>query len=72
VTDVASNSPASQANLQRGDIITAIGNVTLDETHSYINALFTYKPGDQVTLTLARNGKTLQVQVTLGDSSTGG
>jgi 2-alkenal reductase len=72
VTDVASNSPASQANLQRGDIITAIGNVTLDETHSYINALFTYQPGDQVTLTLARNGKTLQVQVTLGDSSTGG
>lgn len=72
VTDVAANSPASQANLQRGDIITAIGNVTLDETHSYINTLFTYKPGDQVTLTLVRNGKTLQVQVTLGDSSTSG
>ncbi len=72
VTDVASNSPASHANLQRGDIVTAIGSVKLDETHSYINALFTYKPGDQVTLTLVRNGKTLQMQVTLGDSSAGG
>jgi 2-alkenal reductase len=68
VTRVAAGSPASQANLQRGDIITKIGNVAVDETHSYLNALFTYKPGDQVTLEFVRNGQTMQAQVTLGQA----
>jgi serine protease Do len=69
VTDVSSNSPASKAGLRQGDIITAIGDVTLDETHSYINALFLHQPGDQVTLTIVRGSKTLELQVTLGESN---
>ncbi len=68
VTRVASGGPASQAGLQRGDIITKIGDVTLDETHSYTNTLFTFKPGDQVALEIIRGGKTMQVQVTLGEA----
>ena len=72
VTSVAANSPASQAKLQAGDIITGIGGVTLDETHSYINTLFTYKPGDQVTIDYIRGGQAQQVQVTLGTSTSGG
>lgn len=71
VTDVSSNSPASKAGLQQGDIITGIDNITLDDTHSYLNILFTHKPGDQVTLVVVRGDKTLQMQVTLGQSSTG-
>ncbi len=69
VTDVASGSPASQAGLQQGDIITKVGDVSLDETHAYVNTLFTYKPGDQITLEVNRNGKDMQVQVTLGEAS---
>ena len=69
ITDVATNSPASQAGLQVGDIITAIDNTTLDETHAYINTLFQYSAGDAVTLTVNRNGRQLQVQATLGESS---
>jgi serine protease Do len=72
ITKVAANSPASQGGLRAGDIITQLGNVSLDETHSYINTLFTFKPGDQITLDYFRNGRSLQTQVTLGDSSTGG
>lgn len=66
VTDVAAGSPASQANLQQGDIITSLGGVALDATHSYINTLFTFKPGDQVIVKFLRNGSPSQVQVTLG------
>jgi 2-alkenal reductase len=69
VTGVASGSPASQAGLQQGDILTAVGNVKIDSTHSYINILFTFKPGDQVTVDFVRNGKAQQVQVTLATSS---
>jgi serine protease Do len=65
VTNVAANSPASQAGLQQGDIITSLGGVSLDATHSYINTLFTFKPGDKVTVEYNRNGKAIQMQVTL-------
>lgn len=68
ITDVTSGGPASQAGLQQGDIITKIGNVALDETHTYVNTLFTYKPGDQVTLTVMRNNQEMTVQITLGES----
>jgi serine protease Do len=71
ITRVAQNSPASQAGLQVGDIITKIGDVPLDETHSYVNALFEYKPGDQITLEVVRGNKTTQVQVTLGEAQSG-
>ena len=66
VTDVAANSPASQAGLQQGDIITSLGGIALDGTHDYINVLYNFKPGNQVALVYNRNGKTIQVQVTLG------
>jgi serine protease Do len=72
VTSVAANSPASKAKLQAGDIITGIDNVNFDGSHSYINTLFTHKPGDQVTIDYVRSGKAYQVQVTLGTSTSGG
>ncbi len=68
ITDVASNSPAGLAGLQVGDIITSIDSIALDETHAYINTLFQYSAGETVTLTVNRNGKPVQVAVTLGES----
>jgi serine protease Do len=68
VTQVESGSPASQAGLMENDIITRVGDITLDDTHSYINALFTYKPGDAVPLVVMRNGNETQLQVTLGEA----
>lgn len=68
VTEVGSQSPASQGGLQRGDIITKIGAISLDADHSFINALFNFKAGDTVTLEVMRGSRTLQIQVTLGES----
>ena len=71
VTSVSANSPASQAGLKTGDILTSVGGIALDETHSFINTLFNFKPGDQVTVEFNRNGKSQQVQLTLGESPHG-
>jgi serine protease Do len=68
VTAVANGSPAEQAGLQTGDIIIQIGDTQLDETHSYINTLFLFKPGETVNVGLVRDGRNLTVQVVLGES----
>ncbi len=68
ITGVSSGSPAEKAGLQQGDIITSLGGVAIDANHSYINILFTFKPGDQVAVVFVRNGHQQQVQVTLTTS----
>ena len=69
VTNVSAGSPASQAGLQQGEIITKVGDIAIDQNHSYLNTLYTYKPGDTVALTVNRNGQTVELKVTLGEST---
>lgn len=71
VTDVTSNSPADQAGIQVRDIITRVGDISIDETHSFVNAMFQYQPGDQVEIELVRGEETLLLQVVLGEASSG-
>jgi len=67
VADVFADSPAARAGLERGDIIVRIGEVNLDENHSYINTIFNYSPGDKVTLEVYRGNKRIEIQVTFGE-----
>jgi 2-alkenal reductase len=69
ITQVVSGSPADKAGLKEGDIIIKLDDTALDETHSYINTLFTYKAGDPVNLSVMRDGKLIQVPITLGEQS---
>jgi serine protease Do len=69
IQSVASGSAADQGGLQRGDIITAVGNDVISADTSYINALNHHKVGEQVTLTYWRDGRTLTTEVTLGGRS---
>ena len=68
ITNVELNSPASQAGLQEGDIITQVGDIPLDEDNSYVNALFSYQPGDQIPLIVMRDGEEIQLEITLGEA----
>ena len=68
VNKVAIESPAALAGLQRGDIITRVGDTFIDERTSYINALFKFQPGEQVNITYLRNGLEQTVNVTLGEA----
>ncbi|GAB4399111.1 MAG: trypsin-like peptidase domain-containing protein [Anaerolineales bacterium] len=65
VTAVAANSPAMQAGLQRGDIIVQIGERTINENTSYINALYQYKPGQTVVFQVQRENQRLNIEITL-------
>lgn len=65
VQDVTAGSPASEAGIQADDVITAINDTNIDETHSLRSILFTHQSGEQVTLTVVRGGSTLSIKLTL-------
>jgi putative serine protease PepD len=63
---VTVGSPAAKAGLQSGDLITAIDGKPVTSTDQFIASLDNYSPGDVVTLTVKRGGRTLSLKVTLG------
>ena len=65
--EVVAGGPAGEAGLRRGDIMTAIGGVRLDDDHPFINVLLQHAPGDTLAVTYWRDGKTAQAEVRLGE-----
>jgi putative serine protease PepD len=65
VSEVKPGTPAAEADLQVGDVITAVGGVKVTDSASLQKAVDARKPGNSVTLTYVRNGKTASAQVTL-------
>jgi serine protease Do len=63
---IVAGSPAEQAGLQAGDIITAVDGTSLDATHPLDLVISQFSPGQTVTLDVLRNGQATQVQLTLG------
>jgi len=66
VQPITSGSPAAKAGLHAGDLITAIDGKPVTSTDAFIATIDTYSPGNVVTLTVKRGGKTLQIKATLG------
>jgi len=69
VTWVEEGSPAEEAGIKVGDIITALGGQEIDEDHSLGDLVLEHEPGEKITLTLSRRGERREVQVTLGKTT---
>jgi putative serine protease PepD len=69
VVSVQKGSPADDAGLQAGDVVTAIDKRPVTTSTELTAAVRSRQPGDAVTLTVVRNGKTQTVEVTLGTTS---
>ncbi len=67
---VQSGSPADQAGMREGDIITRIGDYTISADSSFYNCLFKYSPNDVVEIEINRNGTAMTLSVTLGGDAT--
>jgi S1-C subfamily serine protease len=63
---VVADSPAAEAGLQDGDIITAVDGLAVDRANPLDLQVLRYAPGDQLTLDVLRDGETVQLPVTLG------
>jgi 2-alkenal reductase len=65
ITQITANSPAAGAGLLTQDVVTSIDNNTIDENNTLRSILFKYRVGDEVNLTVERNGQNVQIKLTL-------
>ena len=66
VARVHDQSPASRAGIQVGDRVTAVESLQIRSVYQAIRPVLVKQPGDTVTFTIERDGKSEDVQVVLG------
>ncbi len=67
VVTVTGGGAADRAGLRAGDVITAAGDQETRDTTALSQVLAAAQPGDQVTVTVSRDGQERTVDVTLGE-----
>lgn len=69
IEQVYDDTPAADAGLQVGDVITAVDGDAVDQRRTLRERLLAYDEGEVVTLTVLRDGEELSIDVTLGPNS---
>ena len=70
MTEVQSGSPAADAGLKQGDVITAIDGTKVTTPLAVRNAVQQHSSGDQITITYTRDGTSNTTKATLTSRST--
>ena len=68
VYTIENDSPASKCGLQKGDIITKINGVEVKSVNELNKEKNKYDIGSTITLTIHRNGETLELPITLEET----
>lgn len=66
VVDVEKNSAGSKAGLQREDVIIKVGDNKVSDVAEFRYQLYSHKVGETISITVIRNGKTVDLKVKLG------
>ncbi len=69
VVDVSAKTGAEKAGIQKGDIITKLGDNTVDDIAHLRYELYQHQAGDTVDINILRNGKEKTLKVKLGSSN---
>jgi putative serine protease PepD len=69
IAEVKAGSPALRAGVQDGDVVTTIDGQMVDSAEALIVAIRAHRPGERVLLNIERDGRTVQVTVTLGQQT---
>lgn len=68
ISSVTDSSPADDAGLQRGDIITSFNGTTVSDYSDFNGLLNQCSAGETVSVTIYRSGRTYTTSVTLGSN----
>jgi S1-C subfamily serine protease len=68
ISDIIAGSPAAEAGLRVGDIITQIGGTPIDESHPYLNTLYSFAPGQELDIQFIRNNRSQSLSLVLTES----
>lgn len=63
---VTPGGPADKAGLKAGDVITSLDGTAIDSGPTLVSEIWSHHPGDKITLTYVRGGKTYTTTVVLG------
>jgi putative serine protease PepD len=66
LAEVRAGTPAARAGLRNGDVVTKFGDESVSSADELRRLVDAKQPGDQVELTIERNGKSQTITVTLG------
>ena len=67
VREISENSPAKEAGIEIGDIITKIEGTEISTLAELNRIKYTYNIGDTITLTILRNGKEQEIKIVLSE-----
>lgn len=69
ITDVEEDSPAEEAGMKPGDILSKIDGESVEVTDDILEILGDYDSGEEVEITVVRSGKEQKITVELGESN---
>jgi hypothetical protein len=64
IDGVTDGKPAANAGIQKGDIVTKLGDTEIKDIQVYMKALSEHKKGDTVPVKVLRDGKEVELKVT--------
>lgn len=63
IDGVSADKPAEAAGMKKGDIVVQMGDSTIVDMMSYMNALSAFKKGDETKVSYERDGQIIEVKV---------
>ncbi|MDD3875281.1 MAG: M20/M25/M40 family metallo-hydrolase [Bacteroidales bacterium] len=63
ISDIIDNKPAANAGLLRSDVIIKIGDMEINDIHTYMSVLNTYNKGDKAIVKVSRGDEILEFEV---------
>lgn len=66
IKEIEIDSPAMAAGIQSGDVLIRVGNVSVANYNDLINILYSAQPEDMIEITVLRQEKEMNMDVTLG------
>jgi len=68
VAEVTEGSPAAKVGLKQGDLIVSVDGTALTSDETLADVIGGFKPGDEITLKIQRDGKEQELKIELGEN----